>query len=94
MTCLIVSARVRVLLGQLKLYPKVACQPDQLSDGDGVMPIFTVDGEGVHAPSLETALITVRQQFADLFGEELANADQTPQGQLAGIIAVLQARYR
>ena len=56
------------------------------------MPIFTVDGEGVHVPSLETALINVRQQFADIFGEDLANADQTPQGQLAGIIAVLQAR--
>ena len=32
-----------------------------------------------------------RQQFADIFGDDLANADQTPQGQLAGIIAVLEA---
>ena len=55
------------------------------------MPIFTVDDTGVHAPSLETALADTRQQLADIFGDDLANADQTPQGQLAGIIAVLEA---
>lgn len=55
------------------------------------MPIFTVDATGVHAPSLEDALADIRQQLADIFGDDLANADQTPQGQLAGIIAVLEA---
>ena len=55
------------------------------------MPIFTVDDTGVHAPSLETAQADTRQQLADIFGDDLANADQTPQGQLAGIIAVLEA---
>ena len=55
------------------------------------MPIFTVDDTGVHAPSLEQAQVDTRQQLADIFGDDLANADQTPQGQLAGIIAVLEA---
>ena len=54
------------------------------------MPIFTVDSTGVRAPSLEEALADVRQQMADIFGDDLANADQTPQGQLAGIIATLE----
>ena len=54
------------------------------------MPIFTVDDTGVHAPSLETALADTRQQLADIFGDDIANADQTPQGQLAGLIAVLE----
>ena len=55
------------------------------------MPIFEVDGTGVTVPSLEEALAAVRQQMADIFGDDLADADQTPQGQLAGIIAVLEA---
>ena len=40
--------------------------------------------------SWRTALVT-RQQLADIFGDDIANADQTPQGQLAGLIAVLEA---
>ena len=55
------------------------------------MPIFTVDDNGVHVPSLEEALADIRQQLADIFGDDLANADQTPQGQLAGVIAILEA---
>ena len=54
------------------------------------MAIFTVDSTGVRAPSLEEALADVRHQMADIFGDDLANADQTPQGQLAGIIATLE----
>ena len=55
------------------------------------MAIFTVDEHGVTAPSLETALADIRAQFGDLFGEDLAGEAQTPQGQLAGVIAVLEA---
>ena len=55
------------------------------------MAIFTVDEHGVTAPSLETALADIRSQFGDLFGEDLAGEAQTPQGQLAGVIAVLEA---
>ena len=54
------------------------------------MPIFTVNDTGVHAPSLEAAQADTRQQLADIFGDDIANADQTPQGQLAGLIAVLE----
>ena len=55
------------------------------------MAIFTVDDTGVHVPSLETALAATRQQMADIFGDDLAGDAQTPQGQLAGIIAILEA---
>ena len=55
------------------------------------MAIFTVDDTGVHVPSLETALADTRQQMADIFGDDLAGDAQTPQGQLAGIIAILEA---
>ena len=51
----------------------------------------TVDDTGVHVPSLETALAATRQQMADIFGDDLAGDAQTPQGQLAGIIAILEA---
>ena len=54
------------------------------------MPIFTVDATGVHAPSLDESLANKRQQMADIFGDDLSNADQTPQGQLAGIIALVE----
>ena len=55
------------------------------------MAIFTVDEHGVTAPSLDQALADIRAQFGDLFGEDLAGEAQTPQGQLAGVIAVLEA---
>ena len=55
------------------------------------MAIFEVNDTGVHVPSLETALAATRQQMADIFGDDLAGDAQTPQGQLAGIIAILEA---
>ena len=55
------------------------------------MAIFTVDEHGVTAPSLDQALADIRAQFGDLFGEDLAGEAQTPQGQLAGVIALLEA---
>ena len=55
------------------------------------MPFVIVDSSGVHAQSLEDALNETRQEFADIFGEDLANADQTPQGQLAGVFAMAKA---
>ena len=55
------------------------------------MPIFTVDATGVHAPSLEEALAETRQEFQEIFGDDLANAAQTPQGQFAGVFAMAKA---
>ena len=55
------------------------------------MPIFTVDGTGIDVPSLEDALADTRATFQQIFGDDLALEAQTPQGQLAGIIAVLES---
>ena len=40
---------------------------------------------------LEASLAAIRQEMADLFGEDTATAVQTPQGQIAGILAVAEA---
>lgn len=55
------------------------------------MTTFTVDAQGVRVPSLEEALTNVRNQLSAIFGEDLSAAAQTPQGQLAGVIAMLEA---
>ena len=55
------------------------------------MTTFRVDGTGVHVPSLEEALAETRQEFSEIFGDDLTNAVQTPQGQLAGVFAMAKA---
>ena len=56
------------------------------------MPIPSpFDGTGVHVPSLEEALADTRQEFSEIFGDDLADAAQTPQGQFAGVFAMAKA---
>ena len=55
------------------------------------MTLFRVDGTGVTVPSLEEAQASIRTIFQRLFGDDLALDPQTPQGQLAGAIAVLES---
>ena len=55
------------------------------------MAIFQVDATGVHVPSLEEAQAAVLAQLSAIFGDDLARASQTPQAQLAGVIAILEA---
>ena len=55
------------------------------------MAIFEVDATGVHVPSLEEAQANVLAQLSAIFGDDLARASQTPQAQLAGVIAILEA---
>lgn len=52
------------------------------------MGFVTVDDTGVTAVSLDSAQTLVEQRLAQIFGPELDLAAQTPQGQMAGLMAV------
>ena len=53
--------------------------------------MIRVDSTGVSASSLEEALAETEEQLRAIFGEDLALEAQTPQGQLAGLIAIIKA---
>lgn len=50
-----------------------------------------VDDTGAYASGLAEALSETQQQLRDIFGDDLALDAQTPQGQIAGLIALLKA---
>lgn len=52
---------------------------------------ITVNAQGVQASSLEEAQTETQADFRTIFGDELAQDPQTPQGQLAGLMALLEA---
>ena len=55
------------------------------------MATIEVTSTGVRAPSLEEALAQARRELQEIFGDDLAPEVQTPQGQLAGLLALLRA---
>ena len=52
---------------------------------------ITVDATGIHAESLPEATESTQAQLREIFGSDLSVAAQTPQAQLAGLIAILKA---